>query len=70
MVTGKRSLPLSVCSASARWLEEHASRIRMFLLPGYAPELNPDELLNHDLEQAVGKARPRDRDGLKCAVRS
>ena len=42
----------------------------MFLLPGYAPELNPDELLNHDVEQAVGKARPRDRDGLKCAVRS
>ena len=57
-------------NAVQAWLEEHASRIRMFLLPGYAPELNPDELLNHDVKQAVGKARPRDRDSLKCAVRS
>ena len=62
--------PVHKAKAVQTWLEEHASRISMFLLPGYAPELNPDELLNHDVKQAVGKAWPRDRDGLKSAVRS
>src|SRR5262249_32665243 len=28
------------------WLKENQARIRLFLLPGYSPELNPDELLN------------------------
>ncbi len=62
--------PVHKAKAVQAWLEERASRIRMFLLPGYAPELNPDELLNHDVKQAVGKARPRDRDDLKSAVRA
>jgi len=39
------------------WLEEHAERF----LPGYAPDLNPDELVNGDLKRAVGQVRPRDR---------
>ena len=42
----------------------------MYLLPGYAPELNPDELLNHDVKQALGKRRPKDPEELKAAVRS
>jgi hypothetical protein len=28
------------------WLAEHAEQIRIFCLPSYSPELNPDELLN------------------------
>ncbi|MFQ5464283.1 MAG: transposase [Phycisphaerae bacterium] len=32
-----------------QWLREHASQCEVVLLPGYAPELNPDELLNQDL---------------------
>ena len=26
------------------WLQEHEEEIRVFFLPGYSPELNPDEL--------------------------
>ena len=51
------------------WLEEHAERIEMFFLPGYAPDLNPDELVNGDLKRAVGQVRPRDREAMKAATR-
>lgn len=30
----------------------------MFYLPGYSPELNPEERLNADLKQAMGKKVP------------
>ena len=33
-----------------RWLAEHAEQIRIFCLPSYSPELNPDELLNEDVK--------------------
>lgn len=53
------------------WLEEHANRVRMFLMPGYCPELNPDEYLNQDVKSnAVGRRRARDRDELLRNVRS
>ena len=51
------------------WMREHAQRIAMFFLPGYAPDLNPDELLNGDIKRAVGQARPRDREAMKTATR-
>jgi transposase len=46
-------------SVSVReWLEENAKDIRMFFLPAYSPELNPDELLNQDVKsKAVGRKR-------------
>jgi hypothetical protein len=38
-------------------------------LPGYGPELNPDEGINGDLEQAVTRKAPaRGRAQLKRAV--
>jgi transposase len=41
-----------------QWLEENAKHIRMFFLPSYSPELNPDELLNQDVKSnAVGRKR-------------
>jgi transposase len=40
-----------------KWLAENASRCELVLLPGYAPELNPDELLNQDLKSNVFKRR-------------
>ena len=53
------------------WLERHAERIRLFRLPGYSPDLNPDELLNNDVKaNAVGRRRPGDRDELVAGVRS
>lgn len=32
------------------WLEERKSKIEVFYLPPYSPELNPDEYLNRDLK--------------------
>ena len=32
------------------WLAKHADEIKAFELPGYSPELNPDELLNQDVK--------------------
>lgn len=35
------------------WLEKKKEHIRVFYLPSYSPELNPDEYLNQDLKQRV-----------------
>lgn len=54
-----------------RWLDEHASEIRVFFLPGYSPELNPDELLNQDVKSnALGRQRPSHQRELMHLVRS
>lgn len=37
------------------WLAGHAEAIEVFYLPSYSPELNPDEMANADLKQAVTK---------------
>jgi len=43
--------------AIALWLEDHP-RLELFYLPPYAPELNPDELLNQDVHTHVARHRP------------
>ena len=49
----------------------HASRLRLIRLPGYCPELNPDELLNQDVKtNGLGKSRPTNRTKLLAIVRS
>lgn len=54
-----------------QWLQEHTSQCELVLLPGYAPELNPDELLNQDLKSNVfSSGRPRTRDELVSQTRS
>jgi transposase len=40
------------------WLAERVDKIEMFYLPSYSPELNPEERLNADLKQAMGKKVP------------
>lgn len=40
------------------WLEKHKHRIELFHLPSYSPELNPVEVANADLKQAIGKLAP------------
>jgi transposase len=40
------------------WLAEHEDRIEVFYLPSYSPELNPDEMANADIKQAVTKLAP------------
>jgi transposase len=52
------------------WLAKHPSQIRLFLLPGYSPELNPDEMVNQDVKtNAVGRKRPRTQPQLMQTVR-
>lgn len=54
-----------------RWVEKHASQLRLILLPGYSPELNPDELLNQDVKSnALGRRRPHNQDEMIGDVRS
>lgn len=54
-----------------RWIEKHHKQIRLFRLPGYSPELNPDELLNQDVKSnALGRQRPRDQQEMIGQVRS
>lgn len=45
------------------WLARHREKIEVFYLPSYSPELNPDELLNADLKEAIGKQAPKRRKG-------
>ncbi|MFN9472535.1 IS630 family transposase [Acidovorax sp.] len=40
------------------WLADHAEAIEVFYLPSYSPELNPDEMANADIKQAVTKLAP------------
>jgi transposase len=41
-----------------QWLARHTDQIELFYLPSYSPELNPDELANADIKQAVRKQAP------------
>ena len=51
------------------WLADHAQRIEVFYLPSYSPELNPNELANADLKQAVTKLAPaRSKTALRQAA--
>jgi len=47
------------------WLTNHAAQCELVMLPAYAPELNPDELLNQDLKSNVfASGRPRTKSEL------
>lgn len=52
------------------WLKKHEAEIRLFYLPGYSPDLNPDEMVNQDVKtNAVGRKRARTREQLMGHVR-
>jgi transposase len=54
-----------------QWAAERPDQIRLFTLPGYSPDLNPDEFLNHDIKSnAHGRRRPRTKQELLRNVRS
>lgn len=40
------------------WVEKNSTKIELFYLPAYSPELNPDEYLNCDLKAAVHTGTP------------
>lgn len=53
------------------WIAAHAERLEVFALPRYAPELNPEEYLNHDLKENVHAAGlPHDRSELRSGMQA
>ena len=53
--------PVHRAARVKRWLKAHGDKIRLFYLPSYSPELNPDEYLNQDVKSnAAGRQLPRD----------
>ena len=53
-----------------RWLAAHADAIRVFYLPPYSPDLNPDEMLNNDVKaNAVGRRRAHNQKELMRNIR-
>ena len=49
-----------------QWLEENKTKIEVFFIPPYSPELNPQEYLNQDLKtNIVGKKRALNKEQLK-----
>ena len=53
------------------WLKENEEHIRMFFLPAYSPELNPDEALNQDVKSnAVGRKRTHNLREMINHIRS
>lgn len=54
-----------------KWLNEHKDKIEVFYLPPYAPELNPDEYLNHSLKRDVSSGLPpRTKDDIRHKIQS
>lgn len=52
------------------WLKTHKRQIEIHFLPGYAPALNPVEILNGDIKKHVAKAKPHDKHELKAELRA
>ncbi len=58
-------------SAKVRhWVAARADRIELFKLPGYSPDLNPDECLNNDVKGNAGRQRPQDKGQMVSQTRS
>ena len=58
--------PVHRAKAVSAWVGRHGERIQLHFLPGYSPELNPVELLNHDVKaNAAGRRRPRSAQELR-----
>ena len=53
-----------------RFVQEHKEWLRLLRMPGYCPELNPDESPNQDVKtNGLGKNRPTNRGTLMGSVR-
>ena len=63
--------PVHRSRAVKAWLAERPDQIELYYLPGYSPELNPDELLNNDVKSnAVGRRRPSSQQEMMSDVRA
>lgn len=51
------------------WVRNHEERIKLFYLPPYSPDLNPDEYLNQDIKtNTVRSNPPRNKDDMHRSV--
>jgi transposase len=58
--------PVHHAKLVSAWVGRRAERIQLHVLPGYSPELNPVELLNHDVKaNAAGRRRARSAGELR-----
>ena len=59
-------LPVHRAAAVKAWLAQHRAQIKVYYLPAYSPELNPDEGINGDIKRSVTTKPPaRSRAELK-----
>ena len=62
--------PVHRSVAVKQFVADNAKRLRLIRLPGYCPELNPDELLNQDVKtNALGKSRPTTKPEMIGTIR-
>jgi transposase len=58
--------PVHRAKAVSAWVGRHGDQVELHFLPGDSPELNPVELLNHDVKaNAAGRRRPRSAAELR-----
>ena len=63
--------PVHRSKAVRKWVDEQNGKMRLVFLPGYSPELNPDEMVNQDVKSnAVRRKRPHNKAELITNVRS
>jgi transposase len=62
--------PVHHAKRVSAWVRAHQQQLELHFLPGYSPELNPVELLNHDVTaNAAGRRRPRTAAELTSELR-
>jgi transposase len=67
------SHPAHKAAKVARWIaakRERQANLELCFMPGYSPDLNPDELLNQDTKQAMRRQRPRDQSHMMANARA
>lgn len=63
------NLPVHHSKIVKAWVAQHSEQIELFYLPSYSPQLNPEERLNADLKQEMGKRVPvRTKSKLRAAA--
>jgi transposase len=63
--------PVHRSRAVSKFVQSTEGRLRIFFLPGYSPELNPDEQVwNHVKHHGVGRAALQSRDELVRKIKS
>jgi len=65
------SHPVHISAAVAEFVAENAAKLKVYRLPTYSPDLNPDELVNNDVKSnALGRKRPRTQKQMIRHIRA